>query len=241
MDPFRHLPKLRDIVQNPVLSELRVTPERLREWDRLAAEQGAPPDWRLSDGEREERRCATLARWSRKEDLWVFGFGSLMWNPGFRFEEIRLARTDGFSRSFCIKADMARGNPGAPALFLALDQGGRCDGLALRIAARHLEEETIHLWRREMITGSYAPAFIDLETPQGAQRAVAFVVDHSNDQYAPDLHLDQQAELIAAAEGQLGRNCDYLFDVAEHLRILDLQDTYVFELENRVRRLLERK
>jgi cation transport protein ChaC len=240
LDPFRHLPQLREIVENPHLSELRVTPEKLLEWDRHAAERGAPADWRLSDQEREERRHQTLARRDRDEDLWVFAFGSLMWDPGIHFEEIRLARATGFQRSFCIRTEMARGNPQANALFLALDHGGHCDGLALRIAAQRHEEETRHLWRREMITGSYAPTFIDVATPQGRLHSIAFVVDQTTSQYTPELNLDRQAELIALAAGELGRNSDYLFDVAERLRILEVDDPYVFELEHRVQRLLER-
>jgi cation transport protein ChaC len=235
LDPFVHLPQLRGKIENPHISDLRVTPEKLREWDRLAEAQGAPADWRLSDEEREDRRRNALAGWDRGEDLWVFAFGSLMWDPGIHFEELRLARADRCRRSFCLRTDMARGSPEANALFLALDHGGSCDGLALRIAASHLEEETVMLWRREMITGSYAPTFIDLSTPQGDLHAVTFMANHDSEQYEPRLNRDQQASLIAAAQGPLGRNSDYLFDAAEHLRILGLRDAYVFDLEERVR------
>lgn len=237
MDPYRHLPHFRDKIVDPAQSELRVTPERLREWDRQAREQGTPADWRLSDEEREAGRRATLNDWNSADDLWVFGFGSLMWDPGIHFEEIRLARAAGHKRSFCIETDLARGNPEAPALFLALDEGGQCDGLALRITARRLEEETTHLWRREMVAGSYAPSFIELETPQGPLRAIAFVANRESTQYTPGLAPERQAAMIAAAAGQLGSNADYLFDTALHLRILNLGDDYIFDLEARVRAL----
>ena len=220
-----------NIILDPQSSDLRVTPARLLAWDRLARQQGAAADWRLPG-----RR--------RAEDLWVFGVGSLMWDPGIRFEEVRLARAAGRRRSFCIQTELARGDPAAPALFLALDEGGgghggvHCDGLAFRIAAARLEEESRHLWRREMIVGSYAPGFVDLSTPQGPLRAIAFLVNRESPQYTPGLARERQAAMIAAAAGQLGSNADYLFETARHLRLLELRDDYVFDLEARVRALL---
>src|SRR5262249_60117835 len=102
---------------------------------------------------------------------WVYGYGSLMWDPGFHFAEIRLAEVEGYQRRFTLKTEIARGSRARPALMLSLErQPGRCQGLAFRIAADMAEGESMILWRREMLAGGYCPAMVSMTTPQGPVR-----------------------------------------------------------------------
>ena len=117
----------------------------------------------LSREEQEAGRQAFLRRWDGRSDIWVFGYGSLMWNPAIHVAETQAAKVHGLHRAFCMKLVLGRATPERPGLMLALDHGGSCRGMAHRIAAEHVESETEILWMREMITGSYRPAWISLK------------------------------------------------------------------------------
>ncbi len=166
---------------------------------------------------REASRKETLARLKPGQDLWVFGYGSLMWNPALELAETRSALLTGYHRSFCIWTPIGRGSPEQPGLMLALEAGGRCRGLAMRIAADLIEPESQIVWRREMITGSYLPRWVRVRTDQGQIDAVTFVVDRKHRRYAGRLPLERQVAHIALAEGRLGRCRDYLNNLVWHL------------------------
>jgi glutathione-specific gamma-glutamylcyclotransferase len=238
-EAFLHVPELADKVIAPERSFFRRSRsgDWLAELDLVARANGYPENWRLSDEEREATRAGVLAR--NGKDLWVFAYGSLMWDPGIHIVEIRTATVAGFHRSFCLKSQFGRGSRDKPALMAALDCGGACQGLVLRIPAQHVDRETQILWRREMLAGSYVPTFVPVETPQGViEEAVAFVINRQCDRYV-QLGLDETARLIATGAGFRGTCLEYLENLAERLELLGLEDRVIRELRQRVRRYRE--
>jgi cation transport protein ChaC len=236
-EAFLHVPALAGKVIAPETSFFRLSRDWLAELDRNARQAGYPENWRLSDAEREATRAGVLARQGR--DLWVFAYGSLMWDPGIHIVEIRTATLLGFHRSFCLKSQIGRGSPDKPALMAALDRGGACQGLALRIPADHVDAETEILWRREMLAGSYVPTFAPVETPQGViEEAVTFVINRQSSRYV-QLGMEETARLIATGRGVRGTCLEYLENLAERLELLGLDDPAIRDLRRRVQRLLE--
>jgi cation transport protein ChaC len=236
-DAFVHVPALAGRLIEPEKSIYRFSRERLAELDRIAQENGYPQRWRLTDEERERTRAVVLAR--RGTDLWVFGYGSLMWDPGVHVVEIRTAKLEGFHRSFCLKSQIGRGSSEKPALMAALDGGGSCQGLALRIPAEHVDRETEILWMREMLAGSYVPTFVALQTPHGGiAEAVTFVINRQSDRYV-QLDTEETARLIATGRGVRGTSLEYLENLADRLELLGLEDAAIAELRRRARAYLE--
>jgi cation transport protein ChaC len=236
-EAFLHVPALAGKVVAPERSYFRRPRDWLADLDRLARENGFPPNWRLTDAEREATRAGVLAR--QGQDLWVFGYGSLMWDPGVHVVEIRQATLSGFHRRFCLKSQIGRGSAERPALMAALDSGGSCQGLALRIPAAHVDAETEILWRREMLAGSYVPTFVTVETPQGdIAEAVTFVINRQSDRYV-QLDLDETARLIATGRGTRGTCREYLENLAERLELLGIRDPAIHDLHRRVREHIE--
>ncbi len=158
------------------------------------------------------------------EDYWVFGYGSLMWNPGFPHLEVRLARLRGLHRSFCVYSHRYRGTPKAPGLVLGLDRGGSCQGMVFRVPAAEGEDVLDYLYEREMVTGVYHPTWRHAETAEGSVRAITFVVDREHRQYAGRLNHDDMVELVLQGRGNRGPCMEYLENTVHHLRALGLSD-----------------
>ena len=231
-EAFRHVPALAGKIIEPETSFFRLTQERLAELDRFAQQAGYPPNWRLTDEEREATRREALA--GREGDLWVFAYGSLMWDPAIAIAEIRTATLHGYHRRFCLKSQIGRGSAERPALMAALDLGGVCHGLALRIPAEHVDRETEILWMREMIASAYVPTFVPVATPQGHVEALTFVMNRDSSRYV-QLDIEEAAQLIATGRGMRGTSLDYVERVAERLEILGLSDPALDELHDRAR------
>ncbi len=227
-DPFAHHPELRDKVRDPHQSFFRTfQPSDLDE--RMKA-LGVPPHWRLSDEQREATRHTALEG-HVGDDLWVFAYGSLMWDPGFVFEEIRLADVAGYARHFCLKDEIGgRGTREAPGLMAALDDGPGCTGLVFRIAGERLDEETQILWRREMLSGAYVPAFVDAVTAEGRLQAITFIANKQAKRIHADLSRDQQVQYIATGKGILGSSLEYIENLVSHLTALGIEDRDVSSL-----------
>ncbi|MFK7870907.1 MAG: gamma-glutamylcyclotransferase [Roseobacter sp.] len=220
---FRHTPALRDLITPPDASEMRFGLDRFDELDVQAAAEGWPPGWRMDHDEREANRQAILSgRWS--QDLWVFAYGSLIWDPAVYVEEYRRGLLTGWRRRFCMRLEGGRGTHAQPGLMAALDRGGACEGVVFRVAATLVERETRFMWHREMFAGAYRPLFLDVDTPQGTVEALAFVMDQTNPRYMPDVSKDEAARMIAVAEGGLGSNFDYLQSLVSHLDDLAIHD-----------------
>jgi len=130
-DAFIHLPNLRERVTPPEKSLLRLTPEMFAMWEQRARAAGLPANWRLSDEIIEASRLTLLGEHGNGDDLWIYCYGSLMWDPGFHFAEVRLADVEGYQRRFTLKIELGRGSREHPALMLSLEaQAGCCRGLA---------------------------------------------------------------------------------------------------------------
>jgi glutathione-specific gamma-glutamylcyclotransferase len=157
-------------------------------------------------------------------DLWVFGYGSLMWNPGFRFLEATPALLRGYHRNFCIWSARYRGTPERPGLVLGLDRGGACRGIAFRIAHAEVDEVLATLWVREMSRLTYRPRVLPVAAPEHTVRALAFVADPAHPSYAGRLSEAEVAARIVHCRGARGPNIDYLANTLDHLHKLGLQD-----------------
>jgi len=173
--------------------------------------------------------------------LWVFGYGSLLWNPGFDVAEARLARLGGYHRSFCMRSIHHRGSVQDPGLVLALDEAAEasCTGLALRAADGSEEETLAYLRERELISSAYLEKVLSLRLVGGPEiSAVVYVIDPDHVQYCGNLPLEEQAGIIARAVGDRGPNTDYLFNTADHLDELGIADKEMAWLTARVRQLI---
>jgi cation transport protein ChaC len=175
--------------------------------------------------------------------LWVFGYASLLWNPGFPVVERAQARLHGYARSFCMYSIHHRGTESDPGLVLALDEqeGAFCDGLALRAAPGREEETLAYLRERELVSSAYLEKRLDVALSDGRRvQAVSYVIDPDHVQYC-HLSLAEQAEIIARAHGGRGPNSDYLFNTAQHLQEIGIPDPDLHWLSDQVRALLTGK
>ncbi len=213
-----------------------LTPERI---DQLAAEaRAAGFDYFLSREDRDRRFAEALAGWTPGTDAWVFGYGSLMWNPAFHFVETRPVRVEGWRRRFCFWTPLGRGTPDRPGLMLGIERGGACEGLALRIAASEVPVELGILFNREMLTGIYDAVWVDAFDRSGAPvKAVTFAVNGDHQQYCGDMELTCAADNIAFAEGRRGTCRAYLEETARSLRAIEARDPYIDALMDEVARL----
>ena len=193
----------------------------------------------MTDEERTRHIREMLASSARPDRVWVFGFGSLIWNPAFHYAERRTALVHGFHRQFCLWARAGRGSPQTPGLMLALERGGSCHGVAYRIAPEQVEAELDVVWRREMLTGAYRAVWVTAQTPGGIEHAIAFAANHAHERYVRGLDNDETARLLATGKGPLGTCCDYLFDTVSHLTDLGIRDKRMEALVERVRAHLE--
>ncbi|MGE5639628.1 MAG: gamma-glutamylcyclotransferase [Clostridia bacterium] len=161
-------------------------------------------------------------------DLWVFGYGSLMWSPGFRYRRKSPGKVHGYHRSFCIYSTRYRGTPEQPGLVMGLCHGGSCWGMAFRVAAPQVPRvlETLH--HREMRNRVYHPRFVRVRVRGGREvRALAFVADERHTHFAGDLSLRRTAQLIAQGRGERGRNIDYLSATLAHMHEIGVRDPHL--------------
>jgi len=179
-----------------------------------------------------DRLAATAARLSTwlgdMGDFWVFGYGSLIWRPGFAHLETRRARLFGYRRSLCVYSFVHRGTRERPGLVLGLDRGGSCVGVAFRVDGAAREEVIGYLREREQVTSVYLEKTLTarLETGQTVE-AVAYVADRAHEQYAGALSETEAATVVQGAVGQSGRNEEYLASTVEHLHKLGIRDHWL--------------
>jgi cation transport protein ChaC len=179
---------------------------------------------------------------TRDGGFWVFGYGSLMWKPDFDVVEARLARLDGYHRSFALSSVHYRGTTEFPGLVLALDwtPGASCIGMALRIGPDAADEVRHYLAERELVSRAYFEVLhrVELLCPGTGQGetvdAICYIVDRTHPQYAGGMPLEDQAAIISQAHGPTGSNRDYLLSTVAHLRELGIEDPELFTLEQLV-------
>ena len=161
---------------------------------------------------------------SKGRGFWVFGYGSLMWRPGFDFLEARPALLRGYHRAFCVESTHYRGTPRRPGLVLGLDHGGACRGRVFHVAPAKAQAAARYLHGRELITPIYEPRWLRVQTPQGPVRAVAYVVDRQNREYMGKLPTARIVATIRTARGVSGSDRDYLINTVRHLDELGIAD-----------------
>lgn len=194
----------------------------------------------FSDEERQRRLDAVLE--SRPEGpLWVFAFGSLMWNPCFDYDRCEPGVLEGWERKFHIWTTLARGTRERPGLGLCIEKGNGCSkGLVYRLLPQNEEQEWQQLWDREMVSGIYNAIWANVALDNGEQvRALTFVVDPSHRQYAGGMSIEEMSEIIVGARGKYGLCSDYLRSTVEELRKLDVKEEHLDALWAAVERRMK--
>lgn len=168
-------------------------------------------------------------------DFWVFGYGSLMWRPGFAHTETQRALLHGYRRALCIRSHIHRGTPQRPGLVLGLDRGGSCVGLAFRVPGELAGEVTAYLREREMATSVYLERTLAIRLATGETvGALCYVVDRAHRQYAGSLDVEHAAESVRGASGQSGGNDEYVLNTVAHLKALGIRDHWLESVAKRI-------
>ncbi|HLF23190.1 MAG TPA: gamma-glutamylcyclotransferase [Burkholderiales bacterium] len=175
---------------------------------------GAARDYEIRDG----------------NDFWIFGYGSLMWNPGFDYAERRAGLLWGYHRRFCLFSHRYRGTPDKPGLVLGLDRGGCCRGVVFRVGAAHAREVRDYLWEREMNMNSYHARAVEVATDHGPVVAMAFIVRREHPQYAGKLTAEELVQYVVQGAGGRGTCREYLANTVKHLDELGLTDGPLHDL-----------
>lgn len=173
----------------------------------------------------------TRERWGGQQDLWVFGYASLIWRPDFEYVERRTARVHGWHRALEMRSRINRGTPEAPGLVFALVSGGSCQGVAYRIERARVEYELPLLWEREMPNSVYDPKWLACKTPQGTVTGLAFTLRKTSPNYTGRIDDAQMLQILAHAKGRYGATIDYLMDTARSLKGCGIRDKEIERLE----------
>lgn len=161
-------------------------------------------------------------------DFWVFGYASLMWNPGFPHIETMRARLHGYHRSLCITSYEHRGTRARPGLVMGLDRGGSCVGIAYRVDGRSGDEVMAYLRKRELVTHVYKERVSALTLDDGRQvHAVTYVADRNHPQYAGKISVETAVETVCGAVGGMGPNEDYVLNTADHISAIGISDPWL--------------
>ncbi|WP_299402763.1 gamma-glutamylcyclotransferase [uncultured Roseobacter sp.] len=172
--------------------------------------------------------------------MWVFGYGSLLWNPGFDVAEQVVGTLPGYARSFCMWSIHHRGTEENPGLVLALDEepAHACEGVGLAVAAGQEAQTLSYLRERELISSAYLERELDIDLVDGRRvQALCYVINPEHAQYCGGMPLEEQAQVIARARGGMGPNTEYLYNTAAHLTEIGLHDPDLEWLSQRVRHL----
>lgn len=167
---------------------------------------------------------AVLQQWGGRDDLWIFGYASLIWNPEFDYTERRLARVHGWHRALQMTSRINRGTPQVPGLVFGMLSGGSCGGVVFKIPSKHGREALSKLWQREMPTGVYDPRWLWCSTAAGRVRALAFTLPRSSPNFAGALESGAYADIFANAVGRYGSTQDYALQTYVCLRNEGIED-----------------
>ena len=165
-----------------------------------------------------------------KNGIWIFGYGSLMWNPDFKFSEKITGVVSGYHRRLCLKSTVYRGTPDLPGLVFGLDKGGECHGVAFHISPEHYESELQNVWEREMFAETYIPTWVSIQTKQSCISAITFVINSDHEHYVPDMALEEIAKRVIRAEGKCGSCHDYVKNTVKCLHQQGLRDSILEQL-----------
>lgn len=168
-------------------------------------------------------------------DLWVFGYGSLIWRPGFAYAERQKARLGGYHRSLCVRSHVHRGTPERPGLVFGLDRGGSCVGMAFRIEPVLWDETVAYLRERELVTHVYREMTLPVRLADGrGVRALLYVVDRGHPQYAGRISSETAAHTVARSHGRSGPNDEYVTNALAEIRALGLKDRWLEDVVSRL-------
>jgi glutathione-specific gamma-glutamylcyclotransferase len=171
-----------------------------------------------------------LREWGGHEDMWIFGYGSLIWKPDFEYAERRPARVNGWHRALKMWSRINRGTPERPGLVFGMLSGGCCRGMVFRVPRESAAETLTRLWGREMITAVYDPKWLTAHTPQGPVRALAFTLSRKSPSHTGELTEDEYKAIFAEATGIYGTTFDYAQRTLEELRRHDIRDRHLERL-----------
>jgi cation transport protein ChaC len=162
------------------------------------------------------------------DEFWVFGYGSLMWNPGFAYEQRLEARANGYRRSLCVRSFVHRGTPENPGLVLGLDRGGSCRGMAFRIATPAWDDVVAYLRERELVTNVYFERRLPVTLRDGRRvQALTYVVDRRHAQYAGAVDVEAAAAIVSRSTGQSGPNHLYVANTLAHMQEMGIRDRWL--------------
>ncbi len=167
---------------------------------------------------------ATLAEWGGTTDLWIFGYGSLIWRPDFDYAERRPAKVHGWHRALKMWSRVNRGTPECPGLVFGMLSGGSCHGMAYRIERKLVPQIMPPLWQREMVLGVYDPRWVTCQTPQGLVRALAFTLSRRSPSHAGVLPDAEYRRIFSEAAGIYGTTLDYAQATYDELQRMGIDD-----------------
>nr|WP_255675929.1 gamma-glutamylcyclotransferase [Pusillimonas sp. MFBS29] len=184
---------------------------------------------------------AALADWQPDQDLWLYGYGSLIWRPEFDFAEKRIALLHGYHRALCLWSRVNRGTPDQPGLVFGLDTGGSCQGVVFRIPAGDVPTTMEALWRREMPSGAYIPKWLNCRTRDGSVSALAFTMNRNTDAYVSGLPVERLVQIVRNAHGSYGPCIEYVLETAQALKQSNIHDKRLQHLVGALRHSMEER
>lgn len=187
-----------------------------------------------------ESMLTTLKERPSGAPVWIFAYGSLMWNPLLAVEEMRKATLSGWQRRFCIRLISGRAVPEKPGSMLSLDKNGDAVGIAFRLSDSGLEKELLLVWIREMITGLYQPCWLRVVLDSGEQvDAITFVSDRHHSLYISNSSVEDVSPAILQAHGTIGSNADYVYQLEQTLDSWNILDSYVSDVSKSLRAITQ--
>jgi glutathione-specific gamma-glutamylcyclotransferase len=222
---------------------MRLTPDHVARVTGKIDHPHYPPGASIaSAAEHDDTMRAVLALHPAKDVVWVFAYGSLIWNRGFDHVEARTGILYGWHRAFCLGWDKwFRGNEQHPGLMLSLDRGGQCKGVLYRLPPDAVEANLIRLSQRELSfrPSAHSPRWLNVATEAGPVRAIVFVVDRDGGRYVSGLSIETIADMLASAVGHRGSMAEYLHNTVRHLEELGIRDGHLWRLQEMVAERIE--
>ena len=217
-----------------------ITRETLKNWRvaLLARERDGAEACIATEDQLLESRRLVIADDADVSDFWVFGYGSLIYNPIIDHKQSAIASIYGYHRRFCLWTKIGRGSPDCPGLVLSLDRGGSCKGVAFQLNPQNAIDELDLLWRREMMTMAYQPRLLSLHTDIGLKRGLAFVANPTRPAYAQPMPFEATVEVVAHAAGFNGLCREYLYDTVNGMQASGIHDHQLEKLAAAVQQRL---
>jgi cation transport protein ChaC len=226
----RRLPQKMDSIEKTKIKRDMLENDSVRR----AVERSGHSDMLISENELLASLDSTLKKRPSKDPIWVFGYGSLIWNPMLSYTRKQPALIRGYHRGFYCWSRINRGSPKTPGLVLALDHGGACRGIAYRLKDETAEKELLILWRREMLGKVYVPKWVRAKTELGFVNAITFVIDQSSEAYTGRLCEDRIVSIAMEAVGHYGSCEDYLIETARSFKREGIPDKKMFLLAEKL-------